>query len=90
MLLEQWRELLFVAMTRADFGGMVTEDSASVSVDTSHSGRLGNDSKQAVSTKRVKLTDEFEDDDSDSDSSQRLHNICHPMRNRVLLNVLIR
>ena len=62
-------------MTRADFGGVVTEDSASVSVGTSDSGRLDNDSKQAVSTKRLNLMDEFEDDDSDSDSSQRLHNI---------------
>ena len=77
-------------MTRADFGGVVTEDGASVSVETSDSGRLGNDSKQAVSTKILKLMDEFKDDDSDSDSSQRLHNICHPMRNRVMLNVLIR
>ena len=74
----------------ADFGDVATEDSASVSGETSDSSRFGNDSKQAISTKRLKLMDEFEDDDSDSDSSQRLHNIFHPMRNQVLLNVLIR
>ena len=73
--MEQKRELLLVAMIRADFGGVVTENSASVSVETSDSRRLGNDSKPVISTKRLKLIDEFEDDDSDSDSSQRLHNI---------------
>ena len=81
MSLEQKRELLLVAMTHADFDGVVTVDGASVSVETSDSGLFGNDSKQVISTKRLKLMDEFEDDYSDSVSSQRLHNICHPMRN---------